>query len=173
MGPLFIAKSETAKPAETAGFKDPPDKLPEAKPPAMTHPPMARPKYCEVGTSFTVATLSTTYESKNVKKNSPARAGTVPWLFGANAHVLLFISRAYVKAAEMPPSSCTPIYWIASTAEMHSRPEHAMAVVTAGLKCAPETLPRAKIIHINAEAMEKAPAFDSPTTFRPTVRTSM
>ena len=48
------------------------------------------------------------------------------------------------------------------------RPEHIIAAVTAGMKCAPDTDPKAKIMHINEPATEKAPAAEPPRTLRTT-----
>merc|ERR1719162_1103079 len=61
----------------------------------------------------------------------------------------------------------------ASLTEMQSRPDARIATVTAGLKWAPETEPRAKIIHINPAAMDHTGAWEPPITFNPTPRTNM
>ena len=50
---------------------------------------------------------------------------------------------------------------------------HRSAVVTAGLKCAPETLPRANIMHMRDAAIENTAALELARRFKPTVRTSM
>jgi len=46
-----------------------------------------------------------------------------------------------------------------------------IARVTAGLKWAPEQVPRAKIMHIKEAAMDHTGAGDFASTFKPTVRT--
>merc|ERR1719487_859499 len=115
-----------------------------AQPPTVTHMPMAKPKYSLSG-FLTVATERTTKASTKVKNIS----------------------------ARIPPTICTPMYIAPSLGEHLSRPEQMMAVVTAGLKCAPEQVPKAKIIHISDAAIENAPAAEPLSTLRPTVSTSM
>merc|ERR1719247_3609758 len=62
---------EVEMPIETAGFKEPPETLPIAQPPTVTHIPMAKPKYSDRA-FLTVATERTTKASTNVKTNSAA-----------------------------------------------------------------------------------------------------
>ena len=40
---------EVDMPMDTAGFKEPPETLPMAKPPTVAHTPIAKPKYSESG----------------------------------------------------------------------------------------------------------------------------
>ena len=62
---------ELEMPMETAGFNEPPEILPIAHPPTVTHMPIANPKYSVSG-FFTVATESTTNARTNVKMSSAA-----------------------------------------------------------------------------------------------------
>ena len=53
---LPLNRSEKVKPKETAGSREPPDKLPMVRPPTVIHEPIAKPKYSESG-DFVVAQL--------------------------------------------------------------------------------------------------------------------
>merc|ERR1719428_1096537 len=79
----------------------------------------------------------------------------------------------YVKAAQIPPASCTPMYLPTSLEAILLQPEREIATVTAGLKCAPEQVPRAKIMHMRDAAMDQTGALEPPNTFSPTVRTNI
>ena len=46
-----------------------------------------------------------------------------------------------------------------------------MAMVTAGLKWAPQQVPKAKFMHHRDAAMENPGALEPPITFKPTVKT--
>merc|ERR1719163_308330 len=105
--------------------------------------------------------------------NSAMQAWCHLYAAGLSANVSPFIKEEYVNAAQIPPTICTPMYIAPSLGEHLPRPEQMIAVVTAGLKCAPETVPRAKIMHMSDAAIEKAPAGEPLSTLRPTVRTSM
>merc|ERR1719446_19278 len=143
-----------------------------AQPPTVTHMPIAKPKYSERA-FFTVATERTTKASTKVKTSSAAMAWDHLESAGLSANVSPFIMAEYVNAAQIPPRICTPMY-IAPSLVLHlPRPEQMIAVVTAGLKCAPEQVPKAKIMHMSDAAIENAPALAPLSTLRPTVRTSM
>merc|ERR1719163_1660146 len=143
-----------------------------AQPPTVTHMPMAKPKY-SVSTLFTVATERTTKARTKVKTSS----ATIAWdhleSAGLRANVSPFIMAEYVNAAQIPPTICVPMYIAPSFGVHLPRPLQTIAVVTAGLKCAPETVPKAKIMHISDAAIENAPAADPLSTLSPTVSTSM
>merc|ERR1719272_1347896 len=128
-----------------------------AQPPTVTHMPIAKPKYSERA-DCTVATDKTTKESTKVNTNSATRAWLHLYPSGFKANVSPFIMTEYVNAALMPPRIWTIIYKAPSLGWHLPRPAHTIAVVTAGLKCAPETVPNAKIMHISDAAIEKAPA---------------
>ena len=50
-----------------------------------------------------------------------------------------------------------------------SRPSHIIGTVTAGLKCAPNIVPKAKSMHMSEAALENAPAVEPFKTWRPAV----
>merc|ERR1719198_2334110 len=143
-----------------------------AQPPTVTHMPMAKPKYSE-SALFTVATERTTKASTKVNTSSATTAWDHLESAGLSANVSPFIMAEYVNAAQIPPRICTPMYMAPSFGEHLPRPLQMIAMVTAGLKWAPEHVPKAKIMHMSDAAIENAPAAEPLSTLRPTVRTSI
>jgi len=149
-----MERSCAAKPMATAGFSAPPEMAPPARPPAVTQEPIARAKgklwrvvSCDAG-GLVVATASTTYASTKVKNIS-----TVPALAaeksptGRTWNSTLLLGPASWKMVQSKPATVPARHWAtmydAPSAGLHfPRPLSMIATVTAGLKCAPETLPK-------------------------------
>merc|ERR1719378_7666 len=90
-------------PMETAGFIDPPEMAPIAKPPTVTQEPIAKPKkFADFVFGFT-ATQRTTSTSTNVNSTSAKQACQSKYcLPGANGNVS-WQMMWYVSAAARPP----------------------------------------------------------------------
>ena len=133
-----------------------------AKPPTVTHIPIAKPKYSE-SVNFDCGN-GEDYKGENIGEHEHCNDDLAP-------HAGRWPQ--YNKAAQIPPRICTPMYIAPSPASYLPRPEQTIAVVTAGLKRAPETELKAKIMHMSDAAIENAAAAEPPSTFSPTVSTSM
>eukprot|EP00929_Paragymnodinium_shiwhaense_P049859 TRINITY_DN2514_c0_g1_i4.p5 TRINITY_DN2514_c0_g1~~TRINITY_DN2514_c0_g1_i4.p5 ORF type:complete len:100 (+),score=19.12 TRINITY_DN2514_c0_g1_i4:2100-2399(+) len=75
-----VRECAVAMPKETAGFKEPPEMPPMAKPPTVTQEPIARPKNCVVFVFSDTAAPITTKHSTKVNTISATAASTKVWL---------------------------------------------------------------------------------------------
>merc|ERR1719211_767134 len=134
----------TPMPNDTAGFSEPPEMMPIARPPTVTHEPMMKPVNSAPGAFFVVATQRTTYVKTKVKAISavatPIQPNPLPGPMGKVTPPMI---SAYVKAPAKPATIWTPMYLPADPPSIFSRPLSRIATVTAGLKWAPDTSPHA------------------------------
>jgi hypothetical protein len=137
--PVWI-KWDIMAPKQTAGFITHPLIGPIPNPEATTVNPMANPKYELFAVDRTVATLRTTKHKAVVYKHSTHNTSApVRPSFGANVNVSSVIHQLNI-AARKPATHWIAIYLIVFFREKRSGYVKCIVRVTAGLKCAPDTL---------------------------------